>query len=73
MVLVVPATWGDGIPLTTRVVAALETTTIPVWEPVMVAVTVSVAVTDCVPAVFSVTPGVKMWMPLSSPVPLVNL
>ena len=40
-------------------------TTMPLWVPVMVPVTVSVAVIDWVPAVLSVTPLVKVWVPLS--------
>ena len=35
-------------------------TVIPLWVPVMVPVTVSVAVIDWVPAVLSVTPLVKV-------------
>ncbi len=38
----------------------------PVWLPLIVAVFVSVAVTDCVPAVFSVTLFVKTCTPLSA-------
>ena len=38
-------------------------TTIPVWMPLIVLVTVSVAVTDCVPAVLRVT--LKTWVPAS--------
>jgi hypothetical protein len=38
-------------------------TVIPLCVPVMEAVTVSVAVTDCVPAVFKVTPLVKVCVP----------
>ena len=34
MLLVLPATCGEVTPLTTRVVAALEPTTIPDWVPV---------------------------------------
>ena len=37
----------------------------PLWVPVMVPVTVSVAVMDWVPAVLRVTPLVKVWTPLS--------
>ena len=37
----------------------------PLWVPVMVPVTVSVAVIDWVPAVLRVTPLVKVWVPLS--------
>jgi len=40
----------------------------PVWLPVTVDFEVSVAVTDCVAAVFSTTPLVKMWIPWSQPV-----
>ena len=44
--------------------AAAGFTTMPLWVPVMVPVTVSVAVIDWVPAVLSVT-LVKVWVPLS--------
>ena len=51
---------GDGMPLTTKTLAAPGFTWIADWEPVSDPVTVSVAVTDCDPAVFSVTPFVKV-------------
>jgi hypothetical protein len=41
-------------------------TVIPLCVPLMEAVTVSVAVTDCVPAVFKVTPFVKVCVPESN-------
>ncbi|TAK58137.1 MAG: hypothetical protein EPO22_11295 [Dehalococcoidia bacterium] len=43
-------------------------TVIPVWLPVMLDVTVSVAISDCVPTVLSVAENVRM--PLS---PAVNV
>jgi len=50
---------------TARVVAAPGLTVIPVCDPVTEAVTVSVAVTDWAPEVFSVTPFVKVCTPAS--------
>ena len=41
-------------------------TVMPLWVPVMVPVTVSVAVIDWEPAVLSVTE--RLWTPLSAPV-----
>ncbi len=53
---------------------AVEGLTVTVPEaPVIESVTVSVAVTVCVPAVFRVTPEVKAWMPLSLLVPEVKV
>ncbi len=60
-----PAVVGLGKAETTRVVALLESTEMEPWVPVMVPVTVSVAVMDWVPAVLRVTPLVKVWTPLS--------
>ena len=53
-------------PETVKVVAAAGLTVMPLWVPVMVPVTVSVAVIDWVPAVLSVTE--KTWVPASPPV-----
>jgi hypothetical protein len=61
----VPATVGEGMPLTVNVLAAAGLTTIPVWLPVIEGVTVSVAVIDCVPAVLRVNPLVNVCTPLS--------
>src|SRR5436853_7211036 len=58
-----PAVTGDGTPDTFSEAAAPAVIEIPLCVPVIVLVTVSVAVIDCVPAVFSVT--LKAWMPLS--------
>ena len=58
-----PTGLGDGKPVTTTVLAAAGLTTMPTWLPVKSGVVVSVTVSDCVPAVFSVT--VKVWVPLS--------
>ena len=44
---------------------ATALTVIPVWDPVIEGVAVSVAVIDWAPIVFRVTPLVKTWMPLS--------
>ncbi len=46
----------------------LESTEMPLWVPLMVPVTVSVAVMDWVPAVLRVAPLVKVWTPASPPV-----
>jgi len=43
------------MPDTTRIEATAGVTTMPAWTPVMLLATVSVAVTDCVPAVLRVT------------------
>jgi len=50
-----PALRGLPSPDTAKVVVAAGVTTIPLWVPVIESWTVSVAVTDCVPAVFMVT------------------
>jgi len=49
MLPVVPAVRGVVMPATTSVFAAAGVTTIPLWLPLIEAVTVSVAVTDRVP------------------------
>ena len=59
----VPAVTGFGKPETVSVAAPAGFTTMPLWVPVMVPVTVSVAVIDWVPAVLRVTE--KVWVPLS--------
>ena len=51
---------GEGMPLTTRTLAPAGFTWIADWEPVSDPFTVSVAVTDCDPAVFSVTAFVNV-------------
>ncbi len=61
----VPAVTGLGKAETTRVVVVPGSTVMALWVPVMVPVTVSVAVMDWVPAVLRVTPLVKVWTPLS--------
>ena len=61
----VPAVTGLEKPETVKVEAEAGLTVIPVCEPVIVPVTVSVAVIDWVPAVFNVTPFVNVWAPLS--------
>ena len=48
------------MPKTIRAVAAAEVTTIPVWTPVIEAVSVSVARTAWLPAVFRVSAGFKV-------------
>ncbi len=53
-------------PETTKVVVGPTLTVMALWVPVMVPVTVSVAVIDWVPAVLSVTE--KVWTPASPPV-----
>ncbi len=58
-----PAVVGVVKPETLRVVAAAGLTVMAPWVPVIVPVTVSVAVIDWVPAVFSVTE--KVWIPSS--------
>ena len=47
-------------------VAAAGVTVIPVWVPEMLVVAVSVAVSDCEPAVFRV--ALKVWTPWSAAV-----
>ncbi len=61
----VPALMGSVIPVTVKLTAAVACTVILFCTPVIVPVTVSVAVTDCSPAVFKVTPPVKIFTPLS--------
>ncbi len=56
---------GVASPLTSSVAAAPGLTTIPVSLPVRLEVTASVAVTEEVAAVLSVTPLVNVWMPAS--------
>ena len=63
-----PAVRGVVMPETTSLERAAAFTTMPAWEPVMVAVTLSVAVTDCVPAVLRIT--LKTWVPASAAVNL---
>ena len=60
-----PAVVGLVKPETISVVAGPEST-LTLWVPVMVPVTVSVAVIDLVPTVLSVTE--KTWVPASPPV-----
>ena len=61
----VPAVVGLGKAETVKVAAAAGFTVMEPSVPVMVPVTVSVAVMDWVPAVLRVTPLVKVWTPLS--------
>jgi hypothetical protein len=56
---------GEGYPLTARVFAGPGVTVMPETVPVIVAVTVSVAVMDCVPTVFSFTLA-SLLVPLSA-------
>jgi hypothetical protein len=63
--LAVPAVIEDGYPEMIKLLAAAGLTAIPVCEPVMLLVTVSVAVMDWVPAVFNVA--------LNEPVPLLRV
>jgi hypothetical protein len=56
---------GDLVTVETVALTAAALTVIPLWIPV-IAVTVSVAVILCVPAVFKVTPLVKVWTPVSA-------
>ena len=62
----------DGKPETRNLLAAAGLTTMPVWVPVKSGVVVSVTVSDCVPAVFSVA-VVKVCVPLSPPTPVVKV
>ena len=64
-VAAVPAVTAEGKPETMSVLAAAGLTVMPAWLPVMLDVTVSVAISDCVPAVFKVA--------LNEPVPLVSV
>ena len=65
---------GEEIPLTTSVPAPAGFTTIPVCDAVSDAFETSVTVTDCVPAVFRVTPpgiaavATNVWSPVSEAV-----
>ena len=61
----VPAVCVVPAGLTWRVAAAAGLTVIPAVVPLIEPVTVSVAVTVCEPAVFSVTAEEKVWVPLS--------
>ena len=61
-----PAVVGLAKPETVKVTVGPTLTVIPLWVPVMVPVTVSVAVIDCVPTVLSVTE--KTCVPASPPV-----
>ncbi len=61
-----PAVTVAGLPDSTRVEVAAGLTEIDELVPVIEPVTVSVAVTVCEPAVFSVTE--KTWTPASPPV-----
>ena len=61
-----PAVVGLVKPETVKLAAPAGLTVMALWVPVMVPVTVSVAVIDWVPAVLSVTE--KVWTPLSPPV-----
>ena len=61
----VPAVVELGNPETVRLTALAALTVIPVCEPVMLLVTVSVAVIDCVPEVFKVK--LKVPAPLVKP------
>ena len=62
----IPAVVGEEKPETTRLLAAAGLTVMPVCEPVIVLVTVSVAVRDWLPAVFSV--ALKVCWPASDAV-----
>ena len=64
-----PATpWVRGLvsPETTNFDRTAGVTTMPVWLPWIDAVTVSVAVTDWVPAVLRARLVVKTWVPASA-------
>ena len=58
------AVTAEGKPVRTRLLAAAGLTVMPLWLPVIVLVTVSVAVSDCVPAVLRV--ALKLWTPASA-------
>ena len=60
-----PAVVRLGYPLTVKLLAPAAFTVMPLCVPVMDPVTVSVAVSDCVPAVFNVA--------LKVPTPLVSV
>ena len=67
MVPATPAVAGDGKPVTVRPLAGARRVDRDAgWLPVMLPVAVSVAVSDCVPVVFSV--ALKVWTPLSAAV-----
>jgi hypothetical protein len=61
--LAVPAIVGEGYPVTVKIAAPAEFTVIPACTPVMLDVTVSVAVRDCVAAVLNV--ALKVCTPAS--------
>ena len=61
-----PAVVGLVKPETMKLVVGPRLTVMPLWVPVMVPVTVSVAVIDWVPNDLSVTE--KTWVPASPPV-----
>ena len=60
----VPAVLGEAKPETTRLLAAAGLTAMPLWLPVIVLVTVSVAVSDWLPAVLRV--ALRVWTPASA-------
>ena len=61
-----PAVWGfAAVVVTAKWWVAAATTVMDPLVPLIPAVTVSVAVTVRLPADFSVTPPVKVWVPLS--------
>jgi hypothetical protein len=65
MVPATPTVRGEARPDTVSVVAAAGVTTMPVWSPVMVLVTVSRARTAWRPAVLRVTATENLWTPAS--------
>ena len=65
MLKATPAVCGEEL-VTLNVAAVLGETVIALVAPVIDAVTVSVAVIICVPAVFSVTPPTNVFTPLVS-------
>ena len=62
----VPAGRGEPSPETTSLFRAAAVTTMPVWLPWIDAVTASVAVTDCVPAVLRITFALNTCVPASA-------
>ena len=62
--LVVPAVLVQEKPETTRLPAAAGLTVMPFWLPVIVLVTVSVAVSAWLPAVLRV--ALRVWTPASA-------
>ncbi len=58
---------GDGYPVRTNDPTPPMDVTVMDWLPVTEAVTVSVAVMLCVPAVLSVAPFVNVCVPVSPP------